>query len=281
MPLLTTEGLTVRFGGLTAVDDVSFAVREGSIHALIGPNGAGKSTIFNCISRLVQPLAGSIRMRGRQLLALPPSKVIRLGIARTFQNLELCRQLTVLDNVLTGGHRHATAGALAAAMRLPSTRRDEKRARERAEAAMALTGILAHGAAFCHGLPYGVLKRVELARALASDPQLLLLDEPAAGLNRQEREELAEVLLAVRAGGVTILMVEHDTRLVMRMSDHVTVLHFGRCIADGTPAAVQANPDVVAAYLGGGAAGDIGEAPQARPSHRRKGGNAVCSGSKT
>ena len=258
MPLLTTEGLVVRFGGLTAVDDVSFAVREGSIHALIGPNGAGKSTIFNCISRLVQPLAGSIRVRGRQLLALPPHKVIRLGIARTFQNLELCRQLTVLDNVLSGRHMHSTAGALAAALRRPSTRRDEKQDRERAEAAMALTGILAHGAASCHGLPYGVLKRVELARALASDPRLLLLDEPAAGLNRQEREDLAEVLLGVRAGGVTILMVEHDTRLVMRISDHVTVLHFGRCIADGIPAAVQANPDVIAAYLGGGAAGDGG-----------------------
>lgn len=261
MPLLEVRDLTVAFGGLRALQDVSFAVDAGEIHGLIGPNGAGKTTLFNCISRLLDPTAGQIHYDGGDLLRVPPHGIAALGIARTFQNLELCRNLTVLDNVLLGLHHRLQVPMLHFALRLPGARRAEAGAREEAHRLLALCGVGQVAGAPAQALPYGILKRVELARALACRPRLLLLDEPAAGLNNTERAELADLIRRVRQElGVTVLMVEHDMGMVMSLCDRLTVLDFGRRIAGGTPAEVQDNPAVIAAYLGEGGAGAHAEA---------------------
>jgi branched-chain amino acid transport system ATP-binding protein len=232
--LLDVEKVVRRFGGIVALDEVSLAVEEGEIHGLIGPNGAGKTTAFNVITRLYSPNEGGVRYRGEDLLAVPPHRIVGLGIARTFQNLELCAHMSVLDNVLVGGHaRKATA--------------------EEAREMLDYLGLAAHAAHPAAGLPFGTMKRIELARALASKPKLLLLDEPAGGLNHEEVSELGELIRRLREDfELTILLVEHHMHLVMSVSDQVTVLNFGRTIAAGTPREVQANPAVIEAYLGTG-----------------------------
>jgi branched-chain amino acid transport system ATP-binding protein len=248
---LSLHDLSVNFGGLRAVDGVSVSVEAGRVHGLIGPNGAGKTTIFNCVTGYYRPTSGTIRFRGRDLTRLRPDQIARLGIARTFQNVQLFRSLSAFDNVLVARHSHMRTGVLAEGLALPFVGRQEGQARAKAAELLDLldlTGIQRQAAG---NLPLGTQKRVELARALALEPTLLLLDEPASGLNTAETEAFAEVLLQVRDRfKLTILLVEHDMGLVMNISDTITVLNFGRKIAEGTPREVQSNADVIKAYLG-------------------------------
>ena len=245
---LTVTDLVVRFGGVTALAGVSFTVPRGKVCGLIGPNGAGKTTLFDCVSRLTRPKSGRIDLAGRDLLALPAHRVAELGVSRTFQHLGLVPSLSVRENVMLGA-QGAGIGFLPAALRLPGIRSRERQLRERADAVLdrlALAGIAARPAA---GLPYGTLKRIELARALAAEPDLLMLDEPASGRSHEEVDELAGVIEDVRAD-MTVLLVEHHMGMVMRLSDTVVVLDFGRVVATGTPAQVSEDPAVLAAYLG-------------------------------
>ena len=250
-PLLSVRDVSLRFGGVAALDDVSFDISEGQIVGLIGPNGAGKTSLFNCISRLYQPTAGSIRFEQHELLKLRAHQVIRLGIARTFQNVALFARMSVLDNVLVGDHNRIGTSALASALQLPKARRAEQKAVERAQDALQVVDMQPYAGTLAANLSFAAQKRVELARALVSQPRLLLLDEPAGGLNHTEVRELGELIKRIQAVyQVTVLLVEHHMNLVMTISDHVVVLSFGRKIAEGAPNVVRNNRAVVEAYLG-------------------------------
>jgi branched-chain amino acid transport system ATP-binding protein len=252
--LLAVEGVTVRFGGVTALDSVRFQMAPREICGLIGPNGAGKTTLFNCISRLYEPSAGDIRFEGRALSGVARHEIARLGIARTFQNLALFATMSVRENVRVGAHAVARGGFLANALSFPVARQAEKEIAALADVMISECQLGPVADRLVGELAFGVKKRVELARALAVSPKLLLLDEPAAGLNHEEVDALAGEIVDIRdRRGVAILLVEHHMNLVMRISDRVVALDFGKLIANGTPAEVRTNPEVVLAYLGSAA----------------------------
>jgi len=249
--VLGVEDLSISFGGLAALSDLSFEVRDREIFALIGPNGAGKSTVFNVITGLYPPARGRVTLGGDDLIALAPHQIARRGVARTFQNTEVFRQLTALDNVMIGRHTHLRAGVIRGALWLPGVRREESRARESAYALLARLGLGDVAAVEAGSLPLGAQKRLEIARALASEPRLLLLDEPAGGLNPTETQTLMTVIRRLRdENGLTIVVVEHDMELVMGISDRVAVLDHGRKIAEGRPHEIAADAAVIEAYLG-------------------------------
>ncbi|MEV4787254.1 ABC transporter ATP-binding protein [Streptomyces tuirus] len=252
-PELAVTDVTVRFAGLTALDTVSFTVAPGTVHALIGPNGAGKSTCFNVLSGLCRPATGTVRLGDADLTRLAPHRIAALGVARTFQNI-VTTQGTVADNLMLGRHALSRAGFAASALRLPHVRREQREHLARAREIAELTGLGHHFDSAVTLLSYGDRKRVEFARALCLEPSVLLLDEPVAGMNAAERARTVEVVHAVRAElGLSVVLVEHDMGLVMRLADEVTVLDFGRAIAHGTPDEVRGDPEVLRAYLGTGA----------------------------
>ena len=253
MALLEVRDVVVRFGGVTAVAGVSFAVEERQICGLIGPNGAGKTTLFNVISGIYKPTEGEVRFAGQLATGLPRHRMAPLGLGRTFQNLALFRSMSVRDNVLAGAHSQGATGFLANALRLPAVRREEARIGAEARRLLALLDLEAVAEVPVAALPFGTQKRVEMARALISQPKLLLLDEPAGGLNHGEVDGLAMLLQQVRQNfDLSILLVEHHMNLVMRVSDKVVALDFGKKIADGTPYEVRTSPEVIRAYLGDG-----------------------------
>jgi branched-chain amino acid transport system ATP-binding protein len=251
MSALAVENLTLRFGGLTAIDNVSFEVRRGEVFTLIGPNGAGKTSIFNVISRFYRPSAGRLAFEDSDITEVPAHEVARLGIARTFQNIELFDNASVLDNLLVGRHRHRTTRAWEELLFLPRVRRAEYAHRRRVEEIIDFLDLQRYRDQRIGALPYGARKICELARALCTEPKLLLLDEPSSGLNVEETDDMAFWIHDIRKElGITVLMVEHDMTLVSRVSDRVLALNYGRVLALGSPQEIQRNPDVAAAYLG-------------------------------
>ena len=250
MSLLSVQGLSKRFGGLQAVDNVSFVVPQGAIKALIGPNGAGKTTLFNLISGVLRPDSGSITFDGRTVQGLRPHEIAAKGIARTFQHIRLFPKMSVLENIMVGRHLHSRAGFISGMLNLPFTRREQKEVAAKSRAVMEFLGIEDHADAEATSLAYGQQRVVELGRALACEPKLLLLDEPAAGLNMRETVEISALIGRIRDLGITVFLVEHDMSLVMNISEEILVLSYGQKIADDKPLAIQKNTEVIKVYLG-------------------------------
>lgn len=250
-PLLNFNAVTLRFGGVTALDDVSFTVSEGELFAIIGPNGAGKTSIFNCLNGVYRPERGTIAFKGQRLIGAKPTQVAKLGVARTFQNLGLFSNLNLVDNLMLGRHLLMKSGFISGALWFGRAKREEVQHRASVEEIIDFLELQPYRYSPVGMLPYGVQKRIELGRALAMEPKLLLLDEPVAGMNLEETEDMARFIIEIRDQlRIAMILVEHDMQMVMDIADRVMVLNFGQCLATGNPADIQSNPEVIAAYLG-------------------------------
>ena len=250
MALLEVNNLSKVFGGVKAVQNVSFAVDRGLVYSVIGPNGAGKTTLFNLITGIYSPSAGDIRLDGQSVAGLAPHLLARRGVARTFQNLQICMNMSARENVMVGAHLSLDRNLLKSLLRWPALVRRDRSLRDEANELLAFVGLAAYQHSMADAMPYGALKRLEIARALAARPQILFLDEPAAGLNPKETVEIDQLVRKVADSGVTVVLVEHDMKMVMNISDRILVLDYGKKLAEGTPGEVRRNPDVIAAYLG-------------------------------
>jgi branched-chain amino acid transport system ATP-binding protein len=248
--ILEIKNITKNFGGISALSDVSFSIKKGEIFGLIGPNGAGKTTMFNMITNMFTPTSGEIVFDGEQITGIKPYQITDKGICRTFQNIRLFPQMNVLENIMVGGHSRSHSGVLKSVLRTKSQRKEESKLCETAKDLMELVGLSNYDEVIAENLSYGQQRRLEIARAMASNPKLLLLDEPAAGMNETETESLFDLIKKVQARGITVLIIEHDMPLVMKLCDRITVLNFGKKLAEGTPEEIQNNQAVIEAYLG-------------------------------
>ncbi|WP_404415366.1 ABC transporter ATP-binding protein [Marinospirillum sp.] len=249
--LIEVKGLDKAFGGVHAIEGLSFSVDAGQVYSVIGPNGAGKTTLFNLITGLYTPTKGEIKLGGRDVTGMPPNKLAELGMCRTFQQMQICMNMTALENVMLGRHLQLKSNLFTTLFRLPALLKDEEDCRDHAVELMKFVGCGDYIETEASAMSYGALKRLEIARALAAKPKVVLLDEPAAGLNAVESAELEELLQKIAAQGITVVLVEHDMKMVMGISDRVLVINYGRKLAEGTPEEIRNNPDVIAAYLGG------------------------------